>query len=69
MDASSATPASMPAMTTCFRIRRRRACWQTDRLKPYEKRPWQQELIRKDGLLTNARHMQGFNPESCRRFH
>ncbi|ULA59820.1 MAG: 4Fe-4S binding protein [Nitrospira sp.] len=35
---------------------------QTDRLKPYEKRPWQQELVRKDGLLTNARHMQVFEP-------
>ena len=35
---------------------------QTDRLKPYEKRPWQQELARKDGLLTNARHMQLFEP-------
>jgi ferredoxin len=35
---------------------------QTDRLKPYEKRPWQQEMARKDGLLTNARHMQLFEP-------
>lgn len=35
---------------------------QTDRLKPYEKRPWQQEVIRKDGHLTNARHMQVFEP-------
>ncbi|MEC4888816.1 MAG: 4Fe-4S dicluster domain-containing protein [Nitrospira sp.] len=35
---------------------------QTDRLKPYEKRPWQQETVRKDGLLTNARHMQVFEP-------
>ena len=35
---------------------------QTDRLRPYEKRPWQQELIRKDGLVTNARHMQVFEP-------
>ena len=35
---------------------------QTDRLKPYEKRPWQQEVTRKDGLLTNARHMQLFEP-------
>ena len=35
---------------------------QTDRLKPYEKRPWQQALVRKDGLLTNARHMQVFEP-------
>lgn len=35
---------------------------QTDRLKPYEKRPWQQELVRKDGLLTNAKHMQVFEP-------
>lgn len=35
---------------------------QTDRLKPYEKRPWQQELVRKDGLLTNAKHMQLFEP-------
>ena len=35
---------------------------QTDRLKPYEKRPWQQEVIRKDGLLTNAKHMQLFEP-------
>lgn len=35
---------------------------QTDRLKPYEKRPWQPELVRKDGLLTNARHMQVFQP-------
>ena len=35
---------------------------QTDRLKPYEKRPWQQEVVRKDGLLTNARHMQLFEP-------
>lgn len=35
---------------------------QTDRLKPYEKRPWQQEVVRKDGLLTNARHMQVFEP-------
>lgn len=31
-------------------------------LKPYEKRPWQQEVVRKDGLLTNARHMQLFEP-------
>jgi polyferredoxin len=35
---------------------------QTARLKPYEKRPWQQEVARKDGLLTNARHMQVFEP-------
>ena len=35
---------------------------QTDKLKPYEKRPWQQEVVRKDGLLTNARHMQLFEP-------
>ena len=35
---------------------------QTDRLKPYEKRPWQQALVRKDGLLTNAMHMQVFEP-------
>lgn len=35
---------------------------QTDRLKPYEKRPWQQEVLRKDGLLTNAKHMQVFEP-------
>ena len=35
---------------------------QTDRLKPYEKRPWQQEIVRTDGLLTNARHMQLFEP-------
>lgn len=35
---------------------------QTDRLKPYEKRPWQQEVMRKDGRLTNARHMQVFEP-------
>lgn len=35
---------------------------QTDRLKPYEKRPWQQEVIRKDGFLTNAKHMQLFEP-------
>ncbi len=35
---------------------------QTDRLKPYEKRPWQQVLTRKDGLRTNARHMQLFEP-------
>lgn len=35
---------------------------QTNRLKPYEKRPWQQEQARKDGLLTNARHMQVFEP-------
>lgn len=35
---------------------------QTNRLKPYEKRPWQQELLRKDGLLTNAKHMQVFEP-------
>ena len=35
---------------------------QTDRLKPYEKRPWQQELVRKDGFLTNAKHMQVFEP-------
>lgn len=35
---------------------------QTDRLKPYEKRPWQQELIRKDGYQTNARHMQVYEP-------
>ncbi len=35
---------------------------QTDRLKPYEKRPWQQEVVRKDGLLTNAKHMQLFEP-------
>ena len=33
-----------------------------DRLKPYEKRPWQQEVVRKDGLLTNSRHMQVFEP-------
>lgn len=38
------------------------AVQQTDRLKPYEKRPWQQEVTRKDGLLTNARHMQVFEP-------
>lgn len=31
-------------------------------LRPYEKRPWQQEGVRKDGLLTNARHMQVFEP-------
>ena len=35
---------------------------QTDHLKPYEKRPWQQEVVRKDGLITNARHMQVFEP-------
>lgn len=35
---------------------------QTDRLKPYENRPWQQEVVRKDGLLTNSRHMQLFEP-------
>ena len=35
---------------------------QTDRLKPYEKRPWQQEVVRKDGLLVTARHMQVFEP-------
>lgn len=35
---------------------------QINQLKPYEKRPWQQELLRKDGLLTNARHMQVFEP-------
>ena len=35
---------------------------QTDRLKPYEKRPWQQELVRKDGLLSNSKHMQVFEP-------
>ncbi|MDL1889997.1 4Fe-4S binding protein [Nitrospirales bacterium NOB] len=35
---------------------------QTDRLKPYEKRPWQLEVVRKDGLLTNAKHMQVFEP-------
>ncbi|BCA53975.1 hypothetical protein W02_11150 [Nitrospira sp. KM1] len=35
---------------------------QTDRLKPYEKRPWQQEVLRKDGYLTNARHMQVYEP-------
>ncbi len=35
---------------------------QTDRLKPYEKRPWQQEVVRKDGLLTNAKHMQLYEP-------
>jgi len=35
---------------------------QTDRLKPYEKRPWQQEVVRKDGLLSNSRHMQVFEP-------
>ena len=35
---------------------------QTNRLKPYEKRPWQQEVVRKDALLTNARHMQVFEP-------
>ena len=35
---------------------------QTDRLKPYEKRPWQQELVRKDGLLSNTKHMQVFEP-------
>lgn len=35
---------------------------QTDRLKPYEKRPWQQEVVRKDGLRTNAGHMQVFEP-------
>ena len=31
-------------------------------LKPYEKRPWQQEVVRKDGYLTNAMHMQVFEP-------
>ncbi len=35
---------------------------QTDKLKPYEKRPWQQELLRKDGYRTNARHMQVYEP-------
>ncbi len=35
---------------------------QTARLRPYEKRRWQQEGARKDGLLTNARHMQVFEP-------
>jgi len=35
---------------------------QTDLLKSYEKRPWQQEAVRKDGLLTNSRHMQVFEP-------
>ncbi|BCA53257.1 hypothetical protein W02_03970 [Nitrospira sp. KM1] len=35
---------------------------QTDRLKPYEKRPWQQELVRKDGYRTDARHMQVYEP-------
>jgi len=35
---------------------------QTNQLKPYEKRPWQQEVVRKDGFLTNATHMQVFEP-------
>jgi polyferredoxin len=35
---------------------------QAAQLKPYEKRPWQQEVARKDGLLTNAKHMQVFEP-------
>ncbi|NGZ10563.1 MAG: 4Fe-4S binding protein [Nitrospira sp. LK70] len=35
---------------------------QTDRLKPYEKRPWQRELIREDGYQTNATHMQVYEP-------
>jgi polyferredoxin len=35
---------------------------QTDRLKPYEKRPWQQEVLRKDGYLTDSRHMQVYEP-------
>jgi len=35
---------------------------QTDRLKPYEKRPWQQALLRKDGYWTDAKHMQVYEP-------
>jgi polyferredoxin len=35
---------------------------QLDRLKPYEKRPWQQEVVRKDGYLTDAKHMQVYEP-------
>jgi polyferredoxin len=35
---------------------------QTDRLKPYEKRPWQQEALRKDGYYTDSRHMQVYEP-------
>lgn len=31
---------------------------QTDRLKPYEKRPWQLEVLRKDGYFTDPKHMQ-----------
>jgi len=35
---------------------------QTDRLKPYEKRPWQQEILRKDGYFTDSKHMQVYEP-------
>lgn len=35
---------------------------QTDKLKPYEKRPWQQEIIRKDGYWSNSKHMQVYEP-------
>lgn len=35
---------------------------QTDRLKPYEKRPWQQEVLRKDGYFTDTKHMQVYEP-------
>src|SRR5215467_15353201 len=35
---------------------------QTDRLKANEKRPWQQEILRKDGYFTDSRHMQVYEP-------
>jgi len=38
------------------------AVLQTDRLKPYEKRPWQLEVLRKDGYLTDSKHMQVYEP-------